>query len=126
MPTFIVKAEPDTDLYVLWSTVVDAPTFTGTRAEVTQHLAWQDGNRSAQQIEQRFARADAHGSSGIPPFNYGTWDGDPGDGDLMYQQQGFIRRHNFPEYAARLRITGDPDPGHLLDPFEDDDEAATP
>ena len=121
MPTYVIKAEPDVDLYVLWSTVVEAPTFTGTRAEVTQHLIWLTDNEQAKQIEARFDRADARGSSGIPPFDYGTWEGDPGDGDLLFQQAGFIRRANFPAYAARVHRTNNVDPGELLDPFEDDE-----
>src|SRR5664279_2648683 len=75
MPSFIVKAEPDTDLYVYWSTIVEAPTFVGTRAELTDHLLRHDhtGPTTLDAVAERFARADARGSSGIPPFDYGTW-----------------------------------------------------
>jgi hypothetical protein len=37
MPTRIVKAERDRDLYVGWSNTMNSPLFCGTRSEVAKH-----------------------------------------------------------------------------------------
>lgn len=56
MPSYIVKASPDEDWYVRWSTIVDAPCEFGTRAEMERA----PGVDSA---PERFARADERGTS---------------------------------------------------------------
>ena len=53
MPTFIVKADPDDDFYVHWSTVVDAPT------------KW--GPRDSSEPAERWERADQNGTSAAWP-----------------------------------------------------------
>jgi hypothetical protein len=55
MPSYIVKADPNEDFYVEWSTVVDAPIRWGTAAEVTAR-------------RDRIARADATGTSSFDGF----------------------------------------------------------
>ena len=62
MPSFIVKARPDEDWYCMWSTVVDAPTSWGTRAEMVQH-AWDARDVAS----ERFERADKNGTSAKIP-----------------------------------------------------------
>tara|TARA_R100001244_G_scaffold6385_14_gene7541 strand:+ start:3176 stop:3622 length:447 start_codon:yes stop_codon:yes gene_type:complete len=62
MPTYIVKATPDEDWYCMWSTVVDAPTYWGTRRELEQ--AARDPREIA---AERFHRADDNGSSAAWP-----------------------------------------------------------
>lgn len=59
MPSFIVKPKRDEDFYVVYSTVVDAPTGWGARAdfESAHMLHPQDF------AYERFLRADEHGSS---------------------------------------------------------------
>ena len=54
MPTFIVKPKRDEDFYVLWSTVVDAPTGYGMRAELIGPFGGP---------AERFDRADEYGTS---------------------------------------------------------------
>lgn len=61
MPTFIVKPKPDEDFYVAWSTVVDAPTAHGTRAEL-EACPWLDTSSG------RFGRADERGTSMNDPI----------------------------------------------------------
>lgn len=56
MPSYVVKADRDHDLYVMWSTVVDGPTATGTREEMA---ARHDVD------EARLGRADEFGSSAL-------------------------------------------------------------
>lgn len=66
MPSYILKPKPDEDFYLRYSTVVDSPCESGTRAEM---LAW--GHDPA-----RLDRADERGTSalvGEPPW-YGWQD----------------------------------------------------
>lgn len=57
MPSFIVKPVSTEDFYVVWSTVVDAPTGYGSRRELTALLAGIEGS------PDRFDRADEFGTS---------------------------------------------------------------
>lgn len=62
MPTYIVKPNPDRDLYVEWSTVVENLTGVGTRAQIGG-------------AEDRMARADETGSSAAGGMKgYRGWD----------------------------------------------------
>lgn len=63
MPSTIIKLDPDQDWYVVWSTVVDAPTHWGARAEIER--------RYENAAPDRFARADATGTSA----QWGGWVG---------------------------------------------------
>lgn len=66
MPSYIVKATPTEDFYVMWSTVVDAPTGWGDRAFIESHYPGE------QSTPDRFARADANGTSA----NWPDWPAD--------------------------------------------------
>ncbi len=66
MPSFIVKPLREENYYVIWSTVVDAPTYWGTREEL-QATPWLEATN------ERFDRADARGTSMIDGSLYG-WD----------------------------------------------------
>ncbi|MFE9099867.1 hypothetical protein [Actinomadura geliboluensis] len=69
MPYYILKPDPDRDLYVEWSTIVDAPVGHGTRAEwVAEGIA-----------PARLDRADRTGTSAYRPLAVGAWD----DAELM-------------------------------------------
>jgi hypothetical protein len=84
MPSFIVKASPDEDWYCRWSTIVDAPTYWGSREELTS-AAWQPEEVAA----ERFERADANGTSacipGVPADE--QWFG-WNDGDFILMEAG--------------------------------------
>lgn len=58
MPSFIVKAEPGRDLYLVWSTIGEAPTYIGSRAELQAELG-------AEGKADRFGRADRTGTSSL-------------------------------------------------------------
>lgn len=122
----IIKIAPDRDLYVEWSSVVEAPTAWGTRAEMAAWLQepkqgyGQITIAAADAVEDRLARADRTGSSGYPPFGC-TWD----DWGEIYMQQGKLPRSRFgaliDRYAAHPDIRhSTPDVRDLLDPFDDD------
>jgi len=57
VPSFIVKPIADEDFYVVWSTVVDAPTGCGSREELARDLG------PAKGAPERFDRADKFGTS---------------------------------------------------------------
>jgi hypothetical protein len=112
----IIKVAPDTDLYVEWDSVVDAPTRIGTRAEFVAELNQPRRGEhwpTEAEVEARLRRADETGSSGWPPFGC-TWDRD----GLMYQQQGTLPRARLGEFARRLLDDVDAEPDGLLEPFE--------
>ena len=121
MPSYIVKASPDEDYYVMWSTVVDAPTFAGTRAEMEtcHYLTPQDV------APERFARADQYGTSAqwgadepgqeiIRPYGWDT-------AECVYQGEdayALLPRDRLREFCDRL---GRDEPvDDLLVPTEDD------
>jgi len=112
MGDFILKASPDEDLYLIWSTVVDAPTWVfGSSDEIADHL-WAEWRRQHPDCSPkpgtgpaaRLARADIHGSSMIDP-QIGGWgdeslllgNGTPDDG-WWYE----LPRTNLTAYARAL------------------------
>lgn len=76
MSSYILKADPDRDLYAVWA---DGPEYAGTRADIAAYLAARM-DQTADDIEARLARADATGTSAIhlgnPSRPYGDWDQD--------------------------------------------------
>lgn len=110
MPKYILKVNPDEDLYVCWSTVVDAPTFWGTKQDFYNH-----DYLIGDVTDDRFERADKRGTS--------AFDGDGEWGDkLMYMQYGMLDRKDL---KAFLESYDDKTGMHSLDliqPFEDYEE----
>jgi hypothetical protein len=116
MGSQIIKVAPDQDLYLAWSSVVDAPTMVGTRAEFAEHLNKPRRGEywlREDEVEAILRRADATGSSAHRPLGI-TWD----DEGPMYQQQGILPRARLVEYARRLLVNVDAEPDGLLEPFE--------
>lgn len=75
MGTVILKAAPDRDLFVEWSSVVDGPTVIGTREEMLAFMIEHYGSDGEQRYRASLERADRTGTSamfGKPPF--GAWD----------------------------------------------------
>jgi len=105
MPSYIVKVDQDTDLFVEWSTVVEAPCFWGSRAAM----------EAAGYATDRLDRAEATGSSCAGDISgWYTW----GEG-FIYDQQGWLPRARLAELTARLGADRRADCTDLLDPFED-------
>lgn len=107
MGRIIIKADKAADLYMEWSSVVEAPTWVGTRDE-----ALKDGFE-----EVRLARADEKGSSCLD-MDEGFWE----DTGTIYKQQGWLPRENFLPFAQRFLESEPftPDVSDLLKPFDDD------
>lgn len=117
----VYKASPDLDLYAEWSSIVEAPTFIGTRAEMLEHLTQNQDRRGDDTPEVRLARADETGSSSLrdPMSSYagplsGAWDD---DGEIV-EQLGWLPRGRFADFF--VAYAADPDTAYkLLDPFAD-------
>jgi hypothetical protein len=115
MGTQIIKVAPGLDLYLEWSSVVDAPTAIGTRAEMAEHLNTPRRGQfwmTEEQVERLLRRADETGSSAYLPLGC-TW-----GKSIMYQQDGTLSRAHLAKYAARLLDDIDAEPTGLLEPFE--------
>ena len=109
MPSFIIKADPDTDLYAEWSTVVESPVKIGTREWM---LA--DGRVSPDRLD----RADAKGSSTQGDIeDWYSWS----DAGWIYRQEGFLPRSNLKEALQRILENPLASVRDLLTPFEDDE-----
>jgi hypothetical protein len=87
----LVKADRDQDLYLIWSSIVDAPIWIGTRAELLKQL-WTDFHRKHPNCDPkpgtgpdvRLARADEFGTSDL-------------DGDYGWEQESFILMAGAPD-----------------------------
>ena len=101
MPTYITKPKPDEDFYVGWSTVVDAPTYWGTREQVRQDLAFM-GPGAAD--AERFERADKTGTSAMYGDGQWSWSKFYIREVIPYRNGffGYIRRENLRELCGRL------------------------
>lgn len=107
MPHYIVKIDRDTDLYVNWSTIVDAPGAIGTREGLADYLRFTAGEKAADAA--RFDRADATGTSSIDGF-YG-WD----EQEFIVEQRGLVKRSDIPQLVAAME--NDLGYQHLLTPI---------
>lgn len=124
----ILKVDHDHDLYCRWSSVVDGPTFVGTREEISEWLfkeyatiaEAEDPERAVwvrNRIERILADADKYGSSGNRPMGH-LW----GD-NLMYKQMGMLPReklYDFLIFFLESRGTEEEEfDVSLLQPFKD-------
>lgn len=122
MGTIVIKPDPDLDFYVGWSTIVEAPTWFGSRTDALRYIA-EDHRRSdgpADPPGQRLARADKYGSSVKPEADYGFgyWD----DDGFIYEQRGILPRKHLVEACRRLGRNDEAGVWDLLEPFEDETE----
>ena len=98
MPSLILKASPEEDWYVSWSTVVDAPVdIPGTRQEY-----------AAKYGEERVARAERIGTSMWHPDAPTQWFAFDDDGIVMTAEgnpiagQGWINRSDLRAYVEAM------------------------
>jgi hypothetical protein len=98
----LVKAAPDRDLYVGWSTVCDMPAGVWSRETALEYGF----------PPSRLDRADENGSSSL--IGDGAWD----DKGWVAEQRGWLRRDRIGEYAVEY-LHGDREAAYaLLEPFE--------
>lgn len=116
MPSYVLKADQNRDLYVEWSTIVDDATFIGTREEILTYLQTERPSSGIHAPEARLQRADETGTSclwrvaGHAPT--GAW----GDTQLIVRQHGLLRRADLALYA--MLIDDEQAARALLEPFE--------
>jgi hypothetical protein len=128
MGTFIVKADRERDLFAEWSTIVEAPTFIGTRAEILTHLGRLLGGPPADPPEVLVRRAEEAGTSAVrdplaPEYTGpldGAWD-EPGQ---VVEQRGWLPRARMAEFLDVYLVDAEKAYG-LLEPFDDDPEVVT-
>jgi hypothetical protein len=107
--SFILRAAPDRDLYVLWSSVCDDAEFVGTRDEVAVYLSVQYGYDHP--AERWLTRADATGTSSR--IGAGAW-----GHDLVVDQCGMLRRSDLGHYAEAWAADDQTAIEALLTPFD--------
>lgn len=104
----LVKAAPDKDLYVNWSTVCDMPGGVFSRETALAHGY----------PRSYLDRADATGTSAR--HGDGAWD----DKGWVAEQRGWLRRDRLGDYAVEY-LHGDREAAYsLLEPFDDETTAA--
>jgi hypothetical protein len=127
----ILKGDPDTDLYCQWSTVVDAPTWVGTRDELVAEMLAHPDNYSGypdatprQIINARVDRADSTGTSAFPEYGFGGWDT---DGFIVTNHTGvpdggyrWLERGDLTAYLGHLRDEQWQAAYDVTDPLDDD------
>jgi hypothetical protein len=102
----LVKAAPDEDLYVQWSTVCDMPGGVFNRETALEYGF----------LRSKVDHADEHGSSSR--HGDGHWD----DKGWVAEQRGWLRRDRIGEYAVKY-LNGDEQAAFdLLEPFEGESE----
>lgn len=116
MGRIIIKAAPDRDLYVEWSTIVEAPVFIGDRAETLAHLKRnEERGQRFDAPEARLKRADQTGTSAKADYSwFGAWD----DNGLIYQQRGTVWRENLPAFLDAYQRDDEKAALLLVEPFE--------
>lgn len=113
----IIKPDRSDDFYVEWSSIVEAPTAWGTRAEMLEYMSEQH-----ERAEDRMARVDSRGTSALWPSRAEPAYAFEDDDGLIYQQIGWIRRADLKALCKRLEKDEDADVSDLLEPFEDEDD----
>lgn len=111
----IIKVDRDRDLYMEWSSIVEAPTWFGNRVELFAYLT-EPVRGNHDEVETRIKRADETGSSGFRPFGC-TWDD---DGEI-YEQRGMLPRARMLAFAERWLAQPEsaaPDVTDLLELFD--------
>ena len=110
MPSYIVKAAPEQDFYVIWSTVTESPHCWGGQRAVR---AWLHVHEDRPANDQpRWDCADATGTSSLDGF-YG-WD----DDGFIYDQRGWLPRPRLLAFLATFDSTTEEFDLSLLDPLE--------
>jgi hypothetical protein len=89
------------------------------REYLIQNFRYNDREAAAKEADERLARADEHGTSA---FDYNEAYGWDDNGILIYQQKGFLRRHQLKEFCRSYDFGDDLFDFSLLEPFEDEDD----
>lgn len=116
----VIKCHVNEDVYMVWNRVADGPEFAGNKLALAAYLH-RDPNVAEEDIKARINRAELQGTSiKMTPdiWKYGAPDGHWNDSGFVYDQQGWLPRDRFYDFA--LAIINEEDELVFLDPFEDD------
>jgi len=113
MPHFILKPEPDKDVYVWWSTICESPMAVGTRAELSDRMI-RCGEKAG---PERFDRADQRGTSSVDGLD--GWDDGKTTGSVIVEQRGLVQLKDLPEVFRCMEANEPYD--HVVTPFDDDE-----
>lgn len=124
MPSYIVKPDPELDLYVRWSTIVDNLTAVGTRKQFdNQYKKDLLNGIDSEWKPERFDRADLTGTSAFHG-DFG-WDG---GGAVVHNMSvredrhfGWLPREKFTQYCVLYSQGKVLEAENLVEPFEDED-----
>jgi hypothetical protein len=117
MPSYIVQPVQGEDFYVVWSEVVDGPTFAGTADELHAHMR----DRALQQFERDHARSLVRAQAvSCSAYIGATWDDDT---EFVYEGTGWVKRSQLRALVESLDAQGAATDATLtlIRPFEDDD-----
>jgi len=115
---YIVKPDPDQDMYVEWSRNLGEPVACGNRAEMLRILHGDPGASDRFDTpERRLARADELGSSSRVPGE-GWW----GHDEFPYGYKGMLARKDLVRAVELLAAGRDDEVLALLAPFDDDED----
>lgn len=99
LKTRIIKAAPETDLYMEWSMELQVPTFIGTREELAEYLLEPKEDSfgvtlpKPERVAKRLARVDLVGDSILDcPWPFGTTVG------LIFEGRHVLRRAHAEEF----------------------------
>lgn len=102
------------DQYVIWSSVVEAPTMWGTRAELTGYLV-NDGIAELQRsIGERFARTDEHGTSSLVYRRHH-------ESGEMFEQKGVLKIEHLAQFISSYDPVAETFDESWIDPIDDPD-----
>jgi hypothetical protein len=130
MPKIVIKESPSSDFYVEWSSIAEAPTFAGTRAEMLAHLQRDSDpwlrDDAPHHPAQRLKRCDETGTTSRWVTAAGMRDKYPEEGawdddSFIYQQEGTVTRADV--FVLARRLAAGEDAADLIRPFDDEDES---
>lgn len=125
----IVKITADRDLYVVWSTGTETPTWSGTAAELLEEFGRVEGycptcrqyTSLTDTTMARIARADQRGSSSMTGSWWWEYGGEPYRG--IYAQLGLVAREHLPSIVELLAGGAAVDDARIravLEPLDDE------
>ena len=112
MPHFVVKADPNEDWYVEWTTITDGPVAYGTRADfLEEEPGWGD----------RMDRADQTGTSAMMDPPWFSWDTEWFMVAEPLDEQRTLPRKHLRAYTEAIIAADIPTALALTDPIDRDD-----
>lgn len=117
MGSYLIKQDPESDLFVLWSTIVHNPTWWGTRQEIMTmpftELGFRFGQTCMNQLTKALERCENSGSS--------LMDGGEGYGENLFTPLGSLRRELLNAFCKLIDAGKEAEAQGLLIPHDSED-----